>query len=131
MKLIQKAVIKKGDKFLIQLRSPQAKYFPLHWDLPGGKLEQDEDPLIGITREIKEETDLDTKLIKVIGVFELDLDNEGHNSHRFTIYLSEIISGEVKLSFEHLEQKWATKEEILKLPIEPYFIPLFEKLSHE
>lgn len=131
MKLIQKALIKKGDKYLIGLRSPNAAYYPVHWDLPGGKLEPNEDPFLGIIREVKEETNLDIKPIKVLGIYEFDLDQLGENSHRFTIYSTEIVSGEVKLSPEHLEQKWATKEEILALPIEPYFAPLFKDHPEE
>jgi len=124
---IQKAVIKKDDKYLIGFRSTNSKYFPLHWDFPGGKLESNEDPFDGIVREVKEETDLDIKPLKAIGVYEFDLDNKGENTHCFTIYSTETISGEVKLSDEHLEQRWATKDEILKLKIEPYFEPFFNE----
>ncbi|MFA6215102.1 MAG: NUDIX hydrolase [Patescibacteria group bacterium] len=126
MKLIQKAIIKKGNKYLIGLRSQSAAYYPLHWDLPGGKLEPNEDPFLGIVREIKEETGLEVKPLKVLGAYEFDLDKLGKNSHRFIIYSTEVISGEPKLSPEHLEQRWATKAEILALPIEPYFKPFFQ-----
>ncbi|MCX6723201.1 MAG: NUDIX domain-containing protein [Candidatus Staskawiczbacteria bacterium] len=127
MKLVQKAVIKKGDKYLIQLRSESATHFPLYWDFPGGRLEEGEDSLDGIVREAKEETNLDIKPIKVLGVYEFnDIDNPDKQKIRFTIYSVKIISGELKISEEHLEQKWATKEEILKLPIEPYFEPFFK-----
>src|SRR3989338_6946509 len=71
MNLIQKAVVKNGDKYLIGLRSENAKYFPLHWDFPGGKLEPNEDPFDGIKREVKEETDLDIKPLVILGVYEL------------------------------------------------------------
>lgn len=125
MKEIQKAVIKKGDKFLITLISPQAAYFPKHWDLPGGKLEPNEDRLAGITREVKEETDLDIVPLKVIGVYEFDLDDQGQNTHRFTLYSTEVKSDKIKLSPEHTDYRWATKEEVLQLPIEPYFKPFF------
>ena len=127
MKLIQKAVIKKGDKYLIQLRSKNAKHFPLCWDFPGGGLEDKEDPLEGITREVKEETNFDVKPIKVLGIYEFDdIDNKGKTKIRFTIYSTEIISENLKISDEHIEQRWATKEKILKLPIEPYFEPFFK-----
>ena len=128
MKLIQKAVIKKGDKYLIVLRSPSAQYFPRCWDFPGGKLEPNEEPFLGIKREVEEETNLVVRPLKVIGVYEFDVENKGQNSHRFTIYSTEIISGELKLSSEHTEQRWATKDEILKMNnIEPYFAPFFKE----
>lgn len=122
---IPKAVIKRGDKYLIGLRSPNAKYFPLSWDFPGGKLEPGEDPYDGIAREVMEETGLIVKPIKVLGVYEFDLNNIGEKTHRFTIYSTEEVSGEPRLSSEHLEQRWATKEEIMQLSIEPYFKPFF------
>lgn len=127
MKLIQKAVIKQGDKYLIGLRSENAKYFPLHWDFPGGKLEPGEDPFEGIVREIKEETNLDVRALAVIGVYKFDIDGVGEDTHQFTIYSTEIISWELQLSDEHLEHRWATQEEIMTLPIEPYFEPFFQK----
>ena len=126
MKLIQKAVIKKDNKFLILLRSHKADYFPEYWDFPGGKLEPNEDPFAGIEREVVEETTLNVKALKVIGVYELDLDDAGEDTHRFTVYNIKIISGDVKIGHEHLEFRWTTKEEILQLKIEP-FIPLYFK----
>ena len=108
------------------MRSPKAEYFPEHWDFPGGKLESGEDPFTGMAREVEEETGLRVKPLKVLGVYEFDLDNKGENTHRFTIYATEIISGKLKLSPEHTEQRWATKDEILQLKIEPYFKPFFE-----
>lgn len=119
MKLIQKAVVKKGNKYLILLRSKDARYFPEHWDFPGGKLESNEEPVKGIEREVFEETSLRVKASKVSGVYEFDLDNNGEGDHRFTVYLTKIVSGEVRLSFEHLEFKWASKKEISSLRVEP------------
>lgn len=127
MILVQKAVIKKDDKFLIMLRSPEAKNFPEHWDFPGGKLEPNEDPFAGIEREVMEETSLRVKALKVIGIYEFDFKKISKNTHRFTVYSVEIISGDVKLSFEHSGFKWATKEEILKLKIEPFIESYFKE----
>src|SRR3989339_969546 len=100
MELIQKAVIKKGNKYLIGLRAINAVYFPLHWDLPGGKLEPNEDPFLGIAREVKEETGLEVKPTKILGTYEFDLDDKGENTHRFTIYATDFIAGEPRLSPE-------------------------------
>ena len=127
MILVQKAVIKRDNKFLIILRSPNAKFFPEHWDFPGGKLEPNEDPFAGIEREVLEETSLKIKALEPLGAYELDLDFKGEKIlHRYTIYSTDVISGDVKLSHEHLEFKWATKEEILQLKTEPWFKPFFK-----
>ena len=127
MILVQKATIKKDDKFLIVFRSPKAKYYPEHWDFPGGKLEPNEDPFEGVEREVFEETSLKVKALEVLGVYELDSDNCGKNTHRYSVYSTKIISGDVKLSHEHTEFKWATREEILQLKIEPYMRLYFEE----
>ena len=59
MKIVQKAVIKKGDKYLILLRPSDKKFFPDHWDFPGGKLDDGEDAIESLKREVLEETGLD------------------------------------------------------------------------
>ena len=128
MKEIQKAVIRKDDKFLTVYRSPNAKYFPEYWDFPGGGLEEGENPFTGIEREVMEETGLKVKARKVVGVYEYDLDNAGRNTHRFTVYEIEPLSTfEVRLSHEHLEYAWSTKEEILAKRIEPFLIDYFKE----
>ena len=128
MKEIQKAVIKKGSKYLILLRSPRAQYFPEHWDFPGGKLEENESRFAGIEREVFEETQLKVKALKAVASYEYDLDDVGKPTHRFTLFTVNIISqSDVRLSDEHLEYRWATKDEIKKLrKIEPYIKPYFE-----
>lgn len=122
MKLVQKAIIKDSDKYLILLRSKESTLFPLHWDFPGGKLE-DEDPLDGIRREILEETSLNVISLNPIGVYDMVLNN---TPHRFTLYSTQGWSGTVKISHEHSEYRWATKDEILKLTIEPFMAMYFE-----
>lgn len=127
MKEIQKAVIEKEGKFLVLLRSPQTRYFPEHWDFPGGKLEPGEEPQQGIIREIREETDLIIEPLQIVGVFEIDLDNAGYNTHKFTVYSTKLISGTVRLSNEHTAFAWVTKEKLEHLKVEKY-LELFLKL---
>lgn len=130
MKRIQvvKAIIKKGDKFYISLRSSKAEFFLGYWDFPGGKIEPNEDSFFGIEREVLEETSLTVKALEVVAVYDLEIEKDGVKiPHRFTLYSTEIISGDVKLSHEHLGFRWETKEEILKLKTEPYIELYFKK----
>jgi len=121
MQQIQKALIQKDNKILVMLRSAEAKFFPEHWDLPGGKLEANEDRSAGLEREVFEETQLKVKTQEILKVLDIDLEYNGQRiPHQFTVYSVEILSGEVKLSHEHTDYKWYTKEEILKLKLEPY-----------
>jgi len=117
----QKALIEKDGKLLIIKRSENAKVYPGHWDLPGGKLEHGETPKEGLEREVKEETNLEIKIGELIFSY---LETKKHASY-VVVYACELLSDEIKLSKEHSEYKWATKEEILKLLVEPYLAKLF------
>ncbi len=126
MKLIQKAIIKKGERFLILRRSPKATFFPSHWDFPGGKLEQGEDPRAGVEREVLEETGLHVTATAIAGTYDMVLRGI---PHRFILYKTEGSVGDVRLSGEHTAYRWATREEILKLKTEPYIRKYFEEHS--
>lgn len=51
------AVIRKNEEFLICRRS-QKKSHPGKWEFPGGKIEQTEEPLEALKRELQEELEL-------------------------------------------------------------------------
>ncbi|MBU0898514.1 MAG: NUDIX domain-containing protein [Nanoarchaeota archaeon] len=106
----QKAVIMNGDKYLILKRSTDSVTYPDHWDFPGGKIEHGEEVEESLIREVKEETDLDVKVIRPIFAFQKSL----NRPNIFIVYLCEKVSGKIELSHEHTEYKWATREEILK-----------------
>lgn len=123
MRIIQKALIENNGKYLVLLRSPDAETWPDHWDLPGGKLEDNETPKEGIEREIQEETNLKAEIGKVIVEFIMhfpDMDR------KFIIYKTNKFSGTVTLSHEHTDFRWASKQEILEMKIEPFLKKFFE-----
>lgn len=113
----QKAAIRKGEKFLIIKRASNLHTYPEYWDFPGGRLEHEENAYNGLKREVKEETNLDIKKQEPVFVFS---DKLPHANLVYIVYKCELTSGEIKLSEEHTEFKWATKEEILKLKCESY-----------
>ena len=122
-KVPQKALIEQNGKFLIIKRSSTAKNYPMHWDLPGGKLEHGETPEEGLVREVLEETNLDVKVVSPIFSY---LETHGVFAY-VVVYECEFLSGELKLSNEHSEYKWATKDELKELLIEPYLAKLFRE----
>ncbi|MFA5871891.1 MAG: NUDIX hydrolase [Parcubacteria group bacterium] len=122
MILVQKAAIKKEDKYLILLRCPENNTFPLYWDFPGGKLKKNENPIDGIKREVREETNLEIEPLGIEGIYEMAVND---SDCRFTIYSTQPSSGDVKLSSEHVACRWADKNEILSLKVEPYLIMYF------
>lgn len=127
MQVVQKALIKKGDKILLLKRSHQAVHFPGYWDFPGGKLEKGEDPVLGIEREVFEETGFKIKATKVLGKYSLDLLKAGHPTHEFIVYETRGEISDPKLSEEHSDFIWQIKKDILKLKIEPFMKNFFAK----
>lgn len=113
----QKAEIKKGNRFLIIRRAPTAHTNPNCWDFPGGMLENGENPEAGLKREVKEETNLKVKVLGPAFVFTQKF--KDHHA-AFVVCKCKLVSGKLKLSWEHTAAKWATKEEILRLKIEPF-----------
>ncbi|MFW6231154.1 MAG: NUDIX domain-containing protein [Nanoarchaeota archaeon] len=125
MKIVQKVVLEQDGKYLILLRPADKKSHPSHWDFPGGKLEKDEDPIDGVIREVKEETNLDVKITGKHSTHEEEINGK---PNRFITYHAEVLGGEVKLSEEHVDHRWAKEEEIKKLEklnptVKSYFFP--------
>ncbi|MEK7574666.1 MAG: NUDIX domain-containing protein [Patescibacteria group bacterium] len=129
IRVTQKAIVlRKDGKFLTLFRSKTAPSFPLSWDLPGGQLEYGEDPVAGIVREIKEESGLDVSNVKIFDVF----GHENAVGYWVTIaYRCDALSEEVALSYEHIDYRWVTKEEFLKLPSMPKNIHFVNNFLYE
>ena len=123
----QKALIKQDGKILIIKRAENDNVFPGYWDFPGGKLEPGEDPIRGVEREVLEETGLRIRAIEAIWEKEMDIDAIYRG--KFVVYTAELISGDIILSPDHTEFKWATKEEILQLKVEPFIIEFFREIT--
>ena len=125
MKIIQKAVVMNGGKYLVLLRSARALFFPEHWDFPGGKLEKGENPFLGVEREIFEEIGVRIKTTRVVGIYEMVIAND---ALRFVIY--ETIPLEkwgITLSPEHSAFRWVARDELLTLRVEPYVLKYLEE----
>jgi 8-oxo-dGTP diphosphatase len=55
------AVIERQGRILICQRKSTGKH-PLKWEFPGGKVEPDEDPRAGLSRELREELAIDAAI---------------------------------------------------------------------
>lgn len=109
-----KAFIVKDNKLLLLKRRPNDVHKPGAWDIPGGRLEQGEDPFTGLQRETKEETGLDIEIIKPLDIHYFVRDDGQQIT--LLIFLCSLRSHDVKLSQEHTEYKWVD----LKEPIEQF-----------
>ncbi|MEK6937789.1 MAG: NUDIX hydrolase [Nanoarchaeota archaeon] len=79
------------------------------WEVPGGKIKPNEDPVTTSLREIKEETDLVCKIITELKSLKLEKNGIKTLTH---VYLAEASTDDVKLSDEHSEHVWISYSKI-------------------
>lgn len=94
-------IIREG-KILLVKRNHEP-YFGF-WAIPGGYVELNETCEEAVVREVKEETNLKTKIKNLIGVYSGPSRSPHHTIT--AAYLLEIISGEVRKSREATEIGW-------------------------
>lgn len=74
------------------------------WELPGGRLGSDEDTLLGLRREVEEETGLDAAVDGPVHTFAWRNDR---NNGRFAVYYRCVAGGvSISLSGEHTDFEW-------------------------
>jgi 8-oxo-dGTP diphosphatase len=116
------AIIKINNKILVTQRSEQMK-LPLKWEFPGGKLEEGENVIECIKREIKEEINIEIEVVR-------QLSNSNYNYGTFTInlipFLSKYVSGEIILT-EHKDYKLLDESELLHLDWAEADVPIVEE----
>ena len=98
---IAKAVIVKDGKALILLRSGSQRHAN-KWDLPGGHLNEGEEPKEALLRETYEETGL--TLSEPI--------EELYSMKNITYFSAEMPSGEIQLSDEHVDYMLVSEEKM-------------------
>lgn len=110
------AYVYKDNRFLLLKRNKA----PFIWGPPGGRLTRDEDPVLGLQREVKEETGLNVEILVPantwFGVWE---DTE----YLLSIdYLVQITGGTLTLSHEHSAYAWCAIDELKTgkpVPLDP------------
>jgi 8-oxo-dGTP diphosphatase len=104
------AIIKKGDKILVTQRSEKMK-LPLKWEFPGGKLEKGEDEVKCIKRELREELNIEVRVLEKLTNSAFDY---GDIQINLIPYIVEYVSGEITL-LEHAECRWIESNFLLGL----------------
>ena len=102
------------DKILILQRVEDARFAPGQWEFVNGTIEPHETAEETAVRELREETGLHIGQDRLVPapVHEL-IDSDGR---WIVIPFYAKISGEVRISKEHQNYKWETREEVLKTP---------------
>lgn len=98
-------IFNKDNQVLLLKRADTDVYKPGTWDLPGGKLEKDEDLEDSIKREVKEEANIEIDVIEPFAAYKF-LKTSSNVIVVSIKYVARYKSGEVKLSDEHKHWEW-------------------------
>lgn len=118
--IVVAALIEKNNKVLIARRSTGDSNVLGKWEFPGGKVEENENELRAIEREILEEFELVVKANKFI------INNICEYLTKtvdLRLYSCSYLSGDFKLH-DHSEYRWVSKENILDYDLALADIPL-------
>ena len=102
----------KDSKVLLIRRSPDEKFLPSYFELPGGKMEFGEKPADSLKREFKEETGLGIEVGKPYSVFSYVFGDRHQVEIVFMVRLVE--DSQVKLGTDHDAYLWTSLNEISK-----------------
>ncbi len=111
-------IVEKDGKFLILQRVDDTPIWHHKWELPGGKIDINESPLVAVQREVLEETGLKIQKPELLGIHTHHWNLPDTVQQTFLIvYRSEAKSDDVVLDPEENDgYKWVTLEEFLDIP---------------
>jgi len=99
-----------------------------HWDIPGGRIDPEETLHTALQREIMEETGLtinnDFRLLAA-----QDIMVPAKDLHVVRLTYTAKGTGKAIISDEHQETTWVSREEALKLNLDPYLREALETLD--
>ena len=120
------SVILREDKVLcVQRAEHEKEYISFKWEFPGGKVEQGEDRIQALKREIREELHLEIQIIEFLMTVEHTYPDFYLAMHAYTC---EISSGEPVLT-EHVDLKWLSVNELAELDWAAADIPIVKHLQ--
>lgn len=127
--IVHTVIFNDKKQILILKRSRTNDILPDCWDIPGGTLEDGEDPAVGAARETEEETGLN---IKNLGLFSYTSNVDAGKNKQFVrlIFIAAYPGGAISLSpEEHEEYKWVSIDEVQNYRLVDYMHDLVKLLA--
>lgn len=124
------AVIKNGNRFLLTKRIHSDKRFHDKWQLPGGELEFGEKLEDALSREIREELNVDIKVLRFLGNVFSPITDDWHGI--LFPFLCELKNqnAEITLDHEASEFGWFSLKDIKRLNLLEYTFKIAELASN-
>lgn len=114
-----KALVVREGTVLVMRRSALEEGYTEMWDIPGGRVTWGEDPYEALTREVREETGLQVAIRAPVSIWEFKTKSTKVLDTAIQVVgvtiLADWRAGEVQLSPEHDEYRWASLDEIKML----------------
>lgn len=119
-KIAQKAIIVKENKVLL-LRDPRMD--EVIWEIPGGRMNIDEEPREAVAREIREELGIEIEVGAVVYMEQFIQGNEGTRAF-VIVYECQMMDPAANLTLsedEVCEIAWVSADELHKYPLFPEY----------
>jgi 8-oxo-dGTP diphosphatase len=116
------------NQVLILKRSKNNDVLPNYWDIPGGTLEDEEDPIAGAKRETKEEAGI---IINNLDLFfnTSNIDKKKQRQFIRLVYIAKYRGGKIKVNpGEHEDYRWIKLNDLKKYNAVNYLYECFKIL---
>lgn len=108
-RLAVKAFIVKKNKLFIMKRALDDVQKPNIWEIPGGRLDLGEDPILGLMREVREETGMYVRPLCPMSIRHFSRDDG--QLITMLVFFCRPMNGFLKISEEHSNFNWVDLEQ--------------------
>ena len=125
IEVVAAVIFREGKVLCVQRPQNSKEYISSKWEFPGGKVEQGEDRIQALKREIREELQLEIENIEFLMTVAHTYPDFHLVMHTYTC---EISLGEPVLT-EHVDLKWLSVDELAELDWAAADIPIVKHLQ--